>query len=714
MRNRQALRAIGPWIAFLAVTLWVFPLRGIARGVPTYGDPLEILWSVERHCAALAKGEWFLNAPEVLYPFGLDMKLYPQWMAVNLLSTPFCLLPDRAAALNILTLIAVAAIFAGALSAARRSFGLSWPFATLGGLSITFYALQFYQVVDHLNILLGLVAWTWMWVQLLKAVDSLHPDKRQGLVVGLLWGTSVLFSVYFFWIGLLLLALLMGRHLKKKFALFVGIGAALIGLPWGLIFYRTLAGAESPFPIHHLYIYAASPDLWPLPSVYHRWWGQWVWAYLRNSGYEGNLAMLGPIPFVLGLLGLVRARKERSPLAKFLWPTTIGLVLSLGIYLKWRTQLVRIPGVESVNALLWKVGHILKPALFPTTDPPADLQSVIPLPGFLWVLLIPFTESSRAMVRYLFLAAPWIFLAAADWLSHISRKGLRLVLGLLWALDFIFIPVHWKSLDTLPPALEWLSQQPARGAVFSLDRDGVAWSGKELWASLFHRHPLIHASAYWFPPHIRSICDHLLSGPARFETAIQQLRMLGLEYLFIHRNGALADTFFRQAVQSSRLSLVQCFPPPEQESPWPGEICVFRYNEGESALPNVSLVQGWSLPEEDWGIWAMGEEARVGFGAMGDRKVWLELNAFPLCVPQKQQEMEIWVNETFWTRVSFNGCEMLSFRQMLPFQWVRQGYNELMFRFAYAYSPAEIEGASNPDPRRLSVGFTRLQVSWEP
>ncbi|MCS7177900.1 MAG: hypothetical protein RML46_07930 [Anaerolineae bacterium] len=143
----HVLESLGPWLAFLALLLWVFPLKGIDRGVASYGDPLEILWSVEQHGRALAEGRWFLTAPEGAYPFGLDFRLYPQWMSINLLMTPFCFLPGRILAMNVLTIVAVAGIFWGALSAAKKLCLSPIP-AILAALSIAFYSLQFFQTID--------------------------------------------------------------------------------------------------------------------------------------------------------------------------------------------------------------------------------------------------------------------------------------------------------------------------------------------------------------------------------------------------------------------------------------------------------------------------------------------------------------------------------------------------------------------------------------
>jgi len=703
---------VAPWLAFLGLVLWVFPPKGLTEGLASYGDPLEILWSVERHCQALAEGTLFLHAPEVLYPFGLDLRLYPHWMGVNLIFTPFCWLPNRIAVLNLLALAAVGGVFAGALFLARGLLALPPMPSTLVAASLTFFPLQFFQTREHIDKLLGLVALTWLWVLVLRTARAASPPRwQQGLGIGWLWGIAVLFSLYFFWLGLLPVVLLLAKTLwrEKRFTLAVLGGIASIGVPWGVLFLSATQRLALQFSLYNLYMYAASPDLWFLLSPYHLWWGERVRALLDPQALEGSLGMLGPLPFLLGVGGFLAARRHRHPLLPSLaWTTLVGLLLSLGVYLKWRTHLVHLPWAEPVHRLFWQVGHSLKPTLFPTPEPPPGMADLLPLPGFFWVLL-PFAEGGRAMVRYLFVAAPGLFLAAGYGLSRIASRTLRWALGALWASDLLLTPVVWRPLS-LHPALEWLAQQPPSGAVFSLDRTGMAWSPRELWGTLFHRHPLIHGSGSWVPPHLGALTDVLLNG--RFDFAIGELQQLGMEYLLIHRDGPLAETLYGWALASPHLRLVRCFPPRSQDSPWSSEVCVFREAVPLTERRPFLFLKGWSLPEA-WGLWAEGEQSALLFGWDGEKRVVLEFSAFPLCLPHESQRMEIWVNGFLWRTLSFETCDPLTFRETIPREWLR-AYNLLSFRYAYARSPAEVPALQSQDSRRLAVGFLDLKIRPEP
>lgn len=313
------------------------------------------------------------------------------------------------------------------------------------------------------------------------------------------------------------------------------------------------------------------------------------------------------------------------------------------------------------------------------------------------------------MVRYLFIAAPGLYLAAGYGLSRLPRRGLQILLGALWALDFLIAPIRWKPLDTLHPALEWLARQPVEGAVLSLNRDGIAWSGSELWGSLFHRHPVIHASGWWIPLRLRTVAEEVTRGPQEFERAVQNLRQLGLEYLLLHRDGPLAETLEQRARESHQLTFLLCFPPYERESPWPSEICVFRAQPLLLEPGELLFLAGWSEPES-WGIWAEGKQSEVVFrvATEGSGAV-LDMRVFPLCVPEMRQSVEIWVNDHFWQRIQFQTCDPIEFREAIPREILRR-YNLLTFRYAYAISPDEVPGLQDGDRRQLSVGFVRLRV----
>jgi hypothetical protein len=139
---------------------------------------------------------------------------------------------------------------------------------------------------------------------------------------------------------------------------------------------------------------------------------------------------------------------------------------------------------------------------------------------------------------------------------------------------------------------------------------------------------------------------------------------------------------------------------------------VFRSASPPAEHRPFLFLKGWSLPEE-WGFWAEGEQSDLLFWWEGKGEAVLEFLAFPLCLPDEHQKMEIEVNGSLWRAFSFETCDPVEFRETIPRELLRR-YNLVSFRYAYARSPAEIPTLQSGDPRRLAVGFLNLQIRLEP
>ncbi len=146
---------------------------------------------------------------------------------------------------------------------------------------------------------------------------------------------------------------------------------ALLGLPWGILFLQATREIPIGFSLYSLYMYSASADLWLLPSPYHLWWGQIVKPLLNPQALEGSLAMLGPTPVLLSIVGFSVALRNKRPLfPSLLGATLVGLCLSLGIYLKWQNRLVHIPGSRPAAP------SVLADRTFPEAGPVPDAGSL--------------------------------------------------------------------------------------------------------------------------------------------------------------------------------------------------------------------------------------------------------------------------------------------------------------------------------------------------
>ena len=119
------------------------------------------------------------------------------------------------------------------------------------------------------------------------------------------------------------------------------------------------------------------------------------------------------------------------------------------------------------------------------------------------------------------------------------------------------------------------------------------------------------------------------------------------------------------------------------------------------------LHDGWS-GQEDWGVWAEGMQSDAQFVATARRPMRLDVSAFPLCVPGKNQRISLEVNGTAVADHEWRDCEPWNATVDIPEALVRVGFNDLTLRPAYADAPAA------GDTRRLSAGFSKLRVDAAP
>ena len=176
-----------------------------------------------------------------------------------------------------------------------------------------------------------------------------------------------------------------------------------------------------------------------------------------------------------------------------------------------------------------------------------------------------------------------------------------------------------------------------------------------------------------------------------------------------HMSGASASDALTEAKHNEELRFVECFPPAFQAQPFDHPICIFEVLPSRSPGFNFLFREGWSGPE-DWGRWIDGKEARSLWVATARAAHQLSIQAFPSCVPGRQQQISFEVNGLPLASHRWVGCDTWSEDIAIPRDLVRVGLNEVIVRADYAIRPIDLSGGENPDPRALSVGFTRLRV----
>lgn len=89
----------------------------------------------------------------------------------------------------------------------------------------------------------------------------------------------------------------------------------------------------------------------------------------------------------------------------------------------------------------------------------------------------------------------------------------------------------------------------------------------------------------------------------------------------------------------------------------------------------------------------------------------MTLDAFPHCIPDARQSLEVAMNGRHVAFHKWQACEKWHGQISIPAEIVKIGWNEMSFVYGYASRPAEVTGGENPDMRNLSLGFSRLELS---
>jgi hypothetical protein len=187
----------------------------------------------------------------------------------------------------------------------------------------------------------------------------------------------------------------------------------------------------------------------------------------------------------------------------------------------------------------------------------------------------------------------------------------------------------------------------------------------------------------------------------------QIMRSYRVRYIVMGMMGEWESGLWQEAQAAKEIKPVSCFPAPEGTTPWNWPICILEVLPPRSPEINVLLHDGWS-GQEDWGVWAEGMQSDAQFVTTSRSPVRLEVAAFPLCVPGKNQRISLEVNGTAVADHEWRDCEPWNATVDIPEALVRVGFNDLTLRPAYAIAPAA------GDTRRLSAGFSKLRVDAAP
>lgn len=725
--RRRAAGLAWPWLLFAALIAWGWRTTDLFHTVPSYGDVLEGLWALIWYDDALRLGSSSAVYPLAFHPAGFHVATYAWGPANFLLLIPLYRIGGAAFAYNVATLITFLIAFAGAYLLAQRFVPRLG--ATVAAVLYTFWGFRWYGIIGQLNINLGSALLPWIIWSLERGLASSRRSWIWYGLAGAVWAAAVNSSLYYIWIGgFAVLAWLTGwlisrrAHWRKILgsACVVLLAAAALSLPGILVFWRASAAAAAPpFTIYDLNVLGASVNSLPIPYLSHPFLQAWARSiYHGPVDSEAGMANLGLLACLSALVGLKAAWRDKA-WRPVLVLGCLGLILALGLTLRWDDRMVQVGLLRPLNRVIWEIGHSIKPSFFFVgPEPPGDFKEAVPLPGLFLATLAPYFAGARVLARYTLLAGLATFLLGGLGLSQIRRKWLQLVLAAL--LIFEVLPPPTPSYAFPPPshpAFDWLRQQ-------SLGSDGIMelspetesrltlpGGGASLWATRYHNQATTSGVGGIWPPHTTYLVRWLAEHPHPFRNSdfISLLRYYRIRYAMLHMSGASASDALKEAQQNEELRFVDCFAPALQAQPYDHSICIFEVLPSRSPGFNFLFREGWSGPE-DWGRWIDGKEARSLWVATARAAHQLSIQAFPSCVPGRQQQISFEVNGLPLASHRWVGCDNWSEDIAIPRDLVRVGLNEVIVRADYAIRPIDLSGGENPDPRALSVGFTRLRV----
>jgi len=718
--SQPIIKRLAPWAGFWGIFLWCWRVRDLFHRIPAYGDALEVIWGIRYYYDSLfVMHRSPLFTPLVFHPWGWQTATLAHTPVFFLAALPFYALGGAAFAYNILAIVPSVVSFAGVFRFVRL-FASRFS-ATVAALVFTFVYMRWFRVQCHLHILWAISLLPWLAWTIENINRKPEWTTRKAIWrAGLIWGMMINVSLYSIFLGGLVFIFLGKKFWQIKNILRVlatAVLALVLASPTIVLYWRgsqlirlyqwgiahnlhwgiSLNGLFAPFTAHSLEIVRK------ISSVLY-----------SGPHDESGVSTLGLVTCVLACVGLVLVIKKRPCPWGLLWLTIGGGLLAMGLLFKWNGVVVQIDGIRGLDAILWRIGHSLKPGLFPTVLPEPGFEAGIPLPGFLMMVFVPFWESARALDRYVFLAMLGAVTLAAIALQKFP-KLVRYSLVLLWLVEILppptteGVPVYFQ----LHPAYAWLASQSLEvdEGIVDMSYPTLSMGGEVLTAASLHGKPTISGQGSFFPEPTIWLWNHLTTEKEALSRPYigALLHQYHVRYLFLHMLGNREQGMWSMVVKNPVFQPVGCFDPLPEVTPWPYPICVAELRP-VAARSDILLRQtGWS-PQENWGTWAQGLVSTVQWLVATQQDYSLRLEALPFCAPGRYQAVTIKINGQMLTHHQWQGCETWEEDVAIPSSFVKSGWNQLTFEYGYAVSPSDVTGGMNPDLRLLSVGFVKLEV----
>ncbi len=519
-------------LATLVMTYPVaFTLGSRLPGWP--GDSHEYLWKVWYFKHALVdEGRWPVFAPEVFYPFGLDLVTATELTPLTgLLALPFTLLFG---AVTSYTLVALASFVLSGLGAALivRSCGGSWAAGLVAGLAFAFTDYRMQRLGGHLN--LTQTQWpvfafyfTERWLQKgspgLAALAGLMLTLAAYASAQYLLALALLLPVY---------ALVRGwpwpSRLRER-RILVGLAVGMLALAPALPLVAANLGAEASGLSQHTFGEMDSYPVWPvdyvLPEPHHPAAGllKGLLPGLElERTHSERTAYLSLAALALATLG-VSAQRNRRPALAFLAVGLFAATLAFGptLHGPGGRVYVDLPPALAQTLVRAGVADLVESRL--SADLAANLRAgraFVPTPATALVLSGRL-EAFRGWGRLAGFAALAVAVLAGLGADRLIRAlGRRRRAGVLLALalsalvlaDQLWLP--FPTFEARPRAVDlWLAAQPGDFAVMHYPGE-ASYSGISVYGSAIHGKKLTYGYATFLPLAYRPYLDTLERFPA--------------------------------------------------------------------------------------------------------------------------------------------------------------------------------------------------------
>jgi hypothetical protein len=716
-----------PYLLFIGLLAAGWRAWDVFHAVPSYEDVLEILWTTTWYNGALAGQHGAAVYSLAFFPAGWQVATFGSGPGIFLWLLPVSWLGGTAFAYNIGLCLAYLLAFLGARRLATR-FLSDLP-AVLAALLFTFWGFRWFRFVGHLNVLLAAALLPWMTYTFDRALGSRERSYRWSALTALFWALMIACSWYFVWMGGILLAgwllgRLMSGGIRRRAAIIdmaIASGVALVLTIPLLVWFvsATNAAHVAPWTVQEINVWNASLNSLPAPAPDHPWLAplsRWMYSGLPDESGRANFGLLAT---VLALAAVVPAWRDRR-WRPILLITLLGLVFALGMVLTWNHVPVQWPAMRPINNLIWEIGHLLKPEMFTTAKPAPPFDTAVPLPALVVSAVVPLWERTRAFARYALLASIGLYLLAGLTLMRLRRPWLRVALACLLLAEVLPAPT-----GNLPfplqahPAFAWIAQQSLGHGEGYVDLNPAEQAGLEiplgglmLWESTLTGRHTVAGTASLQPAHVAFLSQWLSAHPYPFREAdfAPLLRFYHVGGIVYHISNEDARDMLADARANRDVQDIRCFDPQPGPSPWGYPICVMRLAAGPANF-NLLLREGWS-GAESWGRWVEGTSARAEWVATDRASRRLTLEAFPACVPRRQQTVHVLANNIEVAAHQWDGCDPWTAQIEIPASAMNIGWNELSLVGDYAVRPVDIPSMQNSDPRALSLGVTRFQLDY--